>query len=337
MDSGRALAALMASTAAGCRGNAGARLRRVTQTLLILGATGDLTGRLLLPGLGGLLATGVGDGLMILGSGTQDWDDERWRKRVADSFARAKASGGQVETVASGARYIQGDATDEGDLHRLLDACEGTAIVYFALPPAVTDKACEVLTRTGLPDGTRLVMEKPFGNDAASAEALRLRARAARLPDLREGPTPAARSCPGASYARRAPARFPYPTPGACAPRGPPRLREGSRGAGSPAARRGDGRPTRNGRLSGGCSRTGRVRSTTTAVCPCATRSGLLGWRSIRWGPTFRTYQRRPRSAKSFAPAGGLLGPRAKSARRVRRTSRAPHSRSTPASPVWKR
>jgi glucose-6-phosphate 1-dehydrogenase len=144
----------------------------VTQTLLILGASGDLTGRLLLPGLAGLLATGAGEGLTLLGSGMEDWDDERWRKRVADSFAEAGASGRQVEIVAHGARYMRADVTAEGDLRRLLDACEGTAIVYFALPPAVTEKACELLTHIGLPDGTRLVMEKPFGNDAESAEAL---------------------------------------------------------------------------------------------------------------------------------------------------------------------
>ena len=46
------------------------------QTLLILGASGDLTARLLLPGLGRLVAAGGPAGLSLLGSGAQDWDDE---------------------------------------------------------------------------------------------------------------------------------------------------------------------------------------------------------------------------------------------------------------------
>src|SRR3712207_9472850 len=52
------------------------------QTLLILGATGDLAARLLLPGLGGLLAGGGAPGLALVGSGTHEWDDENWRRTV---------------------------------------------------------------------------------------------------------------------------------------------------------------------------------------------------------------------------------------------------------------
>ena len=63
-----------------------------TQTLIILGATGDLTARLLLPGLGGLFA-GSGEPLLLIGSGQQDWDDDRWRTRVADSFATGRPRG----------------------------------------------------------------------------------------------------------------------------------------------------------------------------------------------------------------------------------------------------
>ena len=142
------------------------------QTLLILGASGDLTGRLLLPGLGGLLASGAGEDLLLLGSGVDDWDDEHWRTRIRDSFTGAEVSGPRLDAVADSARYLQADVTDEGDLRRLLGACAGNVLVYFALPPAITEKACDALTRVGLPDGTRLVMEKPFGTDAASAQAL---------------------------------------------------------------------------------------------------------------------------------------------------------------------
>src|SRR5215211_5348999 len=142
------------------------------RTLLILGASGDLTARLLLPGLGGLLAgDGVKD-LLLLGSGRDGWDDNRWRKRVADSFATVDAGGPQVDAVLNGARYLEADVTVERDLRRLLDARQGRLVIFFALPPAVAVQACRVLAGIGLPDGTRLVLEKPFGTGAASAVAL---------------------------------------------------------------------------------------------------------------------------------------------------------------------
>jgi glucose-6-phosphate dehydrogenase-like protein len=64
-----------------------------TQTLLILWASGDLTSRLLLPGLDGLLSRGRIGGLTLIGSSRDDWDDQRWRQLVADAFAAGNASG----------------------------------------------------------------------------------------------------------------------------------------------------------------------------------------------------------------------------------------------------
>lgn len=142
------------------------------QTLLILGASGDLTSRLLLPGLGGLLTRGRVGGLSLIGSSRHDWDDHRWRQLVAEAFAAGNASGAQADAVVAGARYLQADVTTEGDLRRLLGACQGCVVIYFALPPPVTVRACQALTRIELPEGTRLVLEKPFGTDASSAEAL---------------------------------------------------------------------------------------------------------------------------------------------------------------------
>jgi glucose-6-phosphate 1-dehydrogenase len=142
------------------------------QTLLILGATGDLTARLLLPGLGGLLTIGDVEDLQLIGSAVDDWDDERWRSQIAESFSQGDASGDQAEAVAKGAQYVRADVTDQSDLRRLLEQCRGRVILYFALPPAITEKACHALTGIDLPEQTRLVMEKPFGSDAASAQAL---------------------------------------------------------------------------------------------------------------------------------------------------------------------
>jgi glucose-6-phosphate 1-dehydrogenase len=140
--------------------------------LLILGASGDLTRRLLLPGLGGLLASGRARDLSLLGSATQQHNDDRWRERINKSFSSVEARGPEVSSVLRSARYLKADATNESDLRRLLDARDGRPILYFALPPQVTTEACRALAHIGLPEGARLVFEKPFGTSAASAQML---------------------------------------------------------------------------------------------------------------------------------------------------------------------
>jgi glucose-6-phosphate 1-dehydrogenase len=137
------------------------------RTLLILGAAGDLTARLLLPGLGTLVASGAVDDLLLIGSDRDDWDDARWSAQVEKSFADAGVAG-----RLDGARYQRADATNPEDLRQLLELRDGRLAIYFALPPAVTWKACLALKEVGVPDGTRLVMEKPFGSDMKSAAEL---------------------------------------------------------------------------------------------------------------------------------------------------------------------
>jgi glucose-6-phosphate 1-dehydrogenase len=74
--------------------------------------------------------------------------------------------------VVQRSRYRTADVTAAADLTRLLGECDGVPVLYFALPPAVTVRACETLTGMDVPAGTRLVLEKPFGTDAASAADL---------------------------------------------------------------------------------------------------------------------------------------------------------------------
>lgn len=141
-------------------------------TLLILGAGGDLTKRLLLPGVGQLLASGRGHSLKLVGVGQDPMSDEDWRDRVADSFAAGGSSGDAVEGVLKDTSYLQADVTDTDDLKRILAACTGTPAIYFALPPSVTIAACAAMEKVGLPEGTVLALEKPFGSDLRTAEAL---------------------------------------------------------------------------------------------------------------------------------------------------------------------
>ncbi|WP_309123896.1 glucose-6-phosphate dehydrogenase [Arthrobacter sp.] len=148
------------------------------RTLLILGASGDLTGRLLLPGLARLIRHGKAGEITLVGAGSDPWTAEDWQSRLATSFAAAtpvsgaQDDGGALRRICAASTYHQVDVTAQGALAELLAGLEGPVAIYFALPPAVSEKACAALEPGDLPDGSRLVLEKPFGTDRESAARL---------------------------------------------------------------------------------------------------------------------------------------------------------------------
>ncbi len=139
--------------------------------MVILGAGGDLTERLLLPGLASLLMRHDYD-VQVIGASTGESTDDEWRRLVSESFARVEDGGDAPPDLLDSAVYIRADATSAEDLRRVLAACRHTPVIYFALPPSVTIAACEALREVDLPDDTRLALEKPFGTDQASARRL---------------------------------------------------------------------------------------------------------------------------------------------------------------------
>ena len=145
--------------------------------MLILGASGDLAKRLLLPGLGSLVVGGDAsdlrllDGLKVVGSGRSDRGGE-WRDTVAGAFEQIGAKGEAVDAILATTEYVQADPTSADDWKPLLDQVEGDLVVYFALPPAIVSKVAAVLEGLDLPEHTVLAVEKPFGDDADSATAL---------------------------------------------------------------------------------------------------------------------------------------------------------------------
>jgi glucose-6-phosphate 1-dehydrogenase len=143
------------------------------ETLIILGAGGDLTSRLLLPGLASLLASKRGEAVELIGVDRGELDDAAWHAKVTASFAAEESELGAA--VAAGSRYIQADATDPADLRRVLGEAKGRVALYFALPPAVTILVCTALSTFDLPKGLVFALEKPFGTDLATARALNRR------------------------------------------------------------------------------------------------------------------------------------------------------------------
>lgn len=139
-------------------------------TLVILGASGDLTSRLLLPALGQLMQREPDREIELIGAGSDDLSTPQWRERVASRFAQAGAQAAAERVRHSS--YSRLDVTAAEPLRGLLAGIAGPLVIYFALPPAVTWKCCETLSRLSLPERTVLALEKPFGNDADSAGRL---------------------------------------------------------------------------------------------------------------------------------------------------------------------
>ena len=138
--------------------------------LAVFGATGDLTARFLLPALAALRGAGhVGDGLDLLCAGRQDWSTDQYREWAADRLGPSPSE--DAGAVVASARYVRCDVTDPDEVAAAL-AGDGPVAVYLALPPAVFPAAVVALHRAGLPEGSRIVLEKPFGEDLAGAQEL---------------------------------------------------------------------------------------------------------------------------------------------------------------------
>ncbi|WP_329253977.1 glucose-6-phosphate dehydrogenase [Actinoallomurus sp. NBC_01490] len=142
--------------------------------LAVFGATGDLSARYLLPALAALRAAGhLGDRFQLTCAGREDWDGERFRHWVAGRLDRHGASwpADARKAIVACTRYRRADVTDPADVASVI-AGDGPVAVYLALPPAVFPAAVTTLHDVGLPPGSRIALEKPFGEDLEGAVEL---------------------------------------------------------------------------------------------------------------------------------------------------------------------
>ncbi|MFN4258548.1 MAG: glucose-6-phosphate dehydrogenase [Gemmataceae bacterium] len=141
---------------------------------IILGATGDLTARYLLPAITQLRARELLPLNAIVGVGRDDWDTDQFRRHLADALNRHASDipAAVRETVVGGLEYRKADVTDVSQLREVIGEPDGPIAVYLALPPAVFEPVLRALAELKLPDDSRIVIEKPFGHDLASARQL---------------------------------------------------------------------------------------------------------------------------------------------------------------------
>ena len=142
--------------------------------LVIFGATGDLASRLLLPALAHLRVEGVlPDGLAITGIGDKDWNTGRFRGHVGEALDQhADADDGVRSWLVDRIGYVQADVTDGDAVATALDGIDGAFVAYLALPPMLFAPTLEALADAGMPDGSVVAIEKPFGTDLTSAREL---------------------------------------------------------------------------------------------------------------------------------------------------------------------
>ena len=145
------------------------------RSFVILGGTGDLTGRLLLPGLAELVDAGVlPEPVAVLALSRDDWSDDEYRDWARDRLAEhaAHVPVEARERLVGWLGYRQGDVTVPADLRAALERAGGVPVVYLALPNTVFLPALQALAEVGVPEGAVVAVEKPFGRDLADARQL---------------------------------------------------------------------------------------------------------------------------------------------------------------------
>jgi glucose-6-phosphate 1-dehydrogenase len=145
-----------------------------SDSLVFFGATGDLAYKKIFPALQAMVKRGHLD-VPVIGVAKAGWGIDEFRARARDSL---KNHGGVDATafdkLSRLLRYVDGDYRDPATFQALraqLGRAQRPAH-YLAIPPALFGPVVEQLAASGCARGARVVVEKPFGSDLASAQAL---------------------------------------------------------------------------------------------------------------------------------------------------------------------
>ncbi|MFZ1007627.1 MAG: glucose-6-phosphate dehydrogenase [Candidatus Sulfotelmatobacter sp.] len=152
-----------------------------SDALVLFGVTGDLAHKMIFPALYALAKRGTLK-VPIIGVAFPNWSLSRLHKRVTDSIKR---SGGidnkrALHHLLSQFSYISGDYNERGtfmDIKKSLGSARRPAH-YLAIPPALFETVIKGLGAADLAEHARVIVEKPFGRDLASARELNRVARA---------------------------------------------------------------------------------------------------------------------------------------------------------------
>lgn len=145
-----------------------------SDAFVFFGATGDLAYKKIFPALQAMTRRGELE-MPVIGMGRSGWTIEKLRERARDSLEK---SGGVDEEafakLAARMQYVDGDYAEPATYEHLKKAL-GVArrpLHYLAIPPSMFGTVVQGLAKAGCAKDARVVVEKPFGRDLASAQAL---------------------------------------------------------------------------------------------------------------------------------------------------------------------
>jgi glucose-6-phosphate 1-dehydrogenase len=153
------------------------------QVVVLVGATGDLARRKLLPGLFHLSSAGFIPGCRIIGVSLDNIDCDGFRKIAIDAlkeFSTRKVDEADWDIFSNNLQYVSLSAGAEKLRAAVLEAeksfpGESRRLHYLSVPPNAALSAVRLLGEAGLVERSRIIMEKPFGTDLETAVALNTR------------------------------------------------------------------------------------------------------------------------------------------------------------------
>ncbi len=146
-----------------------------SDALVLFGATGDLARKKIFPAVWAMERKGD-LGVPVVGVSSSAWSADELRARVRTSIEEHHDEIDDVtwEGLSSRLDYVSGDYRDPATFDRLAEVLAGSEhpLFYLAIPPGLFPDVIQGLGRVGLAHGARVVVEKPFGRDVASAAQL---------------------------------------------------------------------------------------------------------------------------------------------------------------------
>ena len=145
-----------------------------SDALVFFGATGDLAYKKIFPSLQAMVKRGNLN-VPVIGVAKADWNLDQLKARAKDSMEKHGGLDPAAFAKLSGLlRYVDGDYKDPATFQALRKELKDAQrpAHYLAIPPVLFGAVVEQLVKSGCARGSRVVVEKPFGNDLASARAL---------------------------------------------------------------------------------------------------------------------------------------------------------------------
>ena len=153
-------------------------VRAQSDALVVFGFSGDLASKKIFPALYAMVKKGHLT-VPIVGVASSKWDVDEWHRHVRESLMHEDHEGGIDDSAAfnrllSLMNYVSGNYNDESTFTALKTALGDAQrpAFYLAIPPSLFATVIQSLGSAGLAQDARVIVEKPFGRDLASAREL---------------------------------------------------------------------------------------------------------------------------------------------------------------------